>query len=61
VADWLALSVITVGLDPTIELGPLTLAWHGITIALGILIGGRQPDAMRASGDSTPGRSTRSP
>lgn len=35
-----ALSVITIGIDPTIELGPLTLAWHGITIALGILIGG---------------------
>ena len=33
-------SVITIGIDPTIELGPLTLAWHGITIALGILIGG---------------------
>jgi phosphatidylglycerol---prolipoprotein diacylglyceryl transferase len=34
------LGVITVGIDPTIELGPLTLAWHGITIAIGILIGG---------------------
>lgn len=34
------LAVITVGIDPTIELGPLTLAWHGITIAIGILIGG---------------------
>jgi hypothetical protein len=33
------LSVITIGVDPTIEVGPLTLAWHGITIALGILIG----------------------
>jgi phosphatidylglycerol---prolipoprotein diacylglyceryl transferase len=32
------LSVITI--DPTIEFGPLTLAGHGITIALGILIGG---------------------
>ena len=31
---------ITIGIDPTIELGPLTLAWHGLTIALGILIGG---------------------
>lgn len=27
-------------MDPTIELGPITLAWHGITIALGIVIGG---------------------
>ena len=34
------LSVITIGIDPTIELGPLTLARHGITIALGIVIGG---------------------
>ena len=33
------LAVITVGLDPTIEVGPLTLAWHGITIAIGILVG----------------------
>jgi phosphatidylglycerol---prolipoprotein diacylglyceryl transferase len=35
-----AFSTITIGIDPTIEIGPLTLAWHGITIALGILIGG---------------------
>lgn len=35
-----ALSTITIGIDPTIELGPVTLAWHGITIALGILVGG---------------------
>jgi len=34
------LSVITIGIDPTIEIGPLTLAWHGLTIALGILAGG---------------------
>jgi phosphatidylglycerol:prolipoprotein diacylglycerol transferase len=40
-----ATSVITIGIDPTIELGPLTLAWHGITIALGILIGGRAAGA----------------
>ena len=32
-------AVITVGLDPTIELGPLTLAWHGLTIAIGIVVG----------------------
>jgi phosphatidylglycerol:prolipoprotein diacylglycerol transferase len=32
-------STITIGIDPTIEIGPLTLAWHGITIAVGILIG----------------------
>lgn len=35
-----SLSVITVGIDPTIELGPLTFAWHGLTMAIGILIGG---------------------
>jgi len=22
-------SVITIGIDPTIELGPITIAWHG--------------------------------
>jgi phosphatidylglycerol:prolipoprotein diacylglycerol transferase len=33
-------AVITIGIDPTIELGPITLAWHGLTIAIGILIGG---------------------
>ena len=32
--------VITVGIDPTIELGPLTIAWHGLTIAIGIVLGG---------------------
>ena len=35
-APW---SVITVGIDPNIHLGPLTLAWHGLTIALGIGVG----------------------
>ncbi|MEJ7718557.1 MAG: prolipoprotein diacylglyceryl transferase family protein [Thermoleophilaceae bacterium] len=35
----LRLAVIRVGIDPTFELGPLTLAWHGITIAVGILVG----------------------
>ena len=34
-----SLSVITVGIDPTIELGPITVAWHGLTIAIGILVG----------------------
>jgi phosphatidylglycerol:prolipoprotein diacylglycerol transferase len=32
-------AVITVGIDPDIHLGPVTLAWHGITIALGIALG----------------------
>ncbi len=34
-----ALPAITIGIDPTIEIGPVTLAWHGLTIALGILAG----------------------
>jgi phosphatidylglycerol---prolipoprotein diacylglyceryl transferase len=34
------LSVITIGIDPTIELGPITIAWHGLMIAVGILVGG---------------------
>jgi phosphatidylglycerol---prolipoprotein diacylglyceryl transferase len=33
-------SVITIGIDPTIELGPITLAWHGLMIAVGIVVGG---------------------
>lgn len=32
-------ATITISLDPTIEIGPLTLAWHGIMIALGVLAG----------------------
>jgi phosphatidylglycerol---prolipoprotein diacylglyceryl transferase len=34
------LSVITIGIDPTIELGPVTIAWHGLTIAIGIVVRG---------------------
>lgn len=33
------LAIITIDIAPEIHLGPLTLAWHGLTIALGILIG----------------------
>lgn len=36
----MSVSVISIGIDPTIELGPITLAWHGLTIAIGIGIGG---------------------
>ncbi len=32
-------ATITIGIDPTIELGPLELAWHGIMIAVGIAVG----------------------
>ena len=35
-----ALAVITIGIDPMVHLGPVTLAWHGLTIAIGILVGG---------------------
>lgn len=34
-----ALATITLNIDPAIELGPLTLSWHGLTIAAGILVG----------------------
>jgi hypothetical protein len=30
----------TIGIDPTIEVGPVEVAWHGLTIAIGIVIGG---------------------
>lgn len=29
-------AVITIGIPPEIDLGPLSIAWHGLTIALGI-------------------------
>ena len=32
-------AVITIGISPDIRIGPLTIAWHGVTIAAGILIG----------------------
>jgi phosphatidylglycerol:prolipoprotein diacylglycerol transferase len=50
------LATITVGIDPTIELGPLTIAWHGLTIAIGILIGGvvAGHDARRRGLDPEP-------
>lgn len=33
-------AVITIGLDPEIDLGPLHLSWHGVMIALGVVAGG---------------------
>ena len=33
------MGVITININPEIHVGPLTLAWHGLTIALGILVG----------------------
>lgn len=32
-------AVINIGVDPEIHLGPLTLAWHGLTIAIGVGVG----------------------
>ncbi|MBA2256548.1 MAG: prolipoprotein diacylglyceryl transferase [Thermoleophilaceae bacterium] len=32
-------AVITLDVDPFIEIGPLTLAWHGVMIAVGIAVG----------------------
>ena len=37
--DWNS-AVITIGIDPNLHVGPLTIAWHGLTIAIGILVGG---------------------
>jgi phosphatidylglycerol:prolipoprotein diacylglycerol transferase len=34
------IAVITIDIAPEFQLGPLTVAWHGLTIALGIVIGG---------------------
>ena len=33
-------AVITIGLDPDIDLGIVTLSWHGLTVALGFVVGG---------------------
>ncbi|MEP6893102.1 MAG: prolipoprotein diacylglyceryl transferase [Gaiellaceae bacterium] len=49
-------AVITIGIDPMIHLGPITLAWHGITIVAGIAIGGlfAARDARRRGLDPDP-------
>ena len=38
-------ATITIGIDPTIGIGPLEFAWHGIMIAVGIAVG--MPIAQR--------------
>jgi phosphatidylglycerol:prolipoprotein diacylglycerol transferase len=44
-------AVISIGIDPMVHLGPVTLAWHGLTIAIGILVGGLMASAeARARG-----------
>lgn len=35
----LDIAVITIGIPPEIQVGPIALAWHGITIAVGIALG----------------------
>jgi phosphatidylglycerol---prolipoprotein diacylglyceryl transferase len=35
-----AQAVITINIDPEIHLGPVAIAWHGLTIAIGIVVGG---------------------
>jgi phosphatidylglycerol:prolipoprotein diacylglycerol transferase len=49
-------ATITINIDPELRLGPLTVAWHGLTIALGILAGGvvAQRLARRRSLDADP-------
>jgi phosphatidylglycerol:prolipoprotein diacylglycerol transferase len=44
-------AVITIGLDPEIHLGPVTIAWHGLTIAIGILLGGVVAARILREGD----------
>lgn len=36
----LGTAVITIGISPELHIGGLTLAWHGLTIAVGLLVGG---------------------
>lgn len=38
-SDLGALATLTINADPEFDVGPLTLAWHGLTIALGIVLG----------------------
>jgi phosphatidylglycerol:prolipoprotein diacylglycerol transferase len=49
-------ATITIGIDPLIRLGPVTIAWHGLTIALGVLVGGlvASREARRRSLDTAP-------
>jgi phosphatidylglycerol:prolipoprotein diacylglycerol transferase len=36
----MGLGVITIRIDPYVHLGPISLAWHGLTIVIGIALGG---------------------
>ena len=52
----MAIGVISIGIDPMVHLGPITLAWHGLTIAAGVAIGGlfAARDARRRGLDPHP-------
>jgi len=36
----MAAGVITINIDPMIDIGPVSLSWHGLGIAIGLLVGG---------------------
>src|SRR6266571_3694816 len=36
----MSLATITINVDPSFHLGPVTVAWHGLMIAVGIVVGG---------------------
>jgi len=52
-------SVITIGIDPTIEIGPITIAWHALMIAIGIVAAWRSRTTP-AGAASSPSASPRS-
>jgi phosphatidylglycerol:prolipoprotein diacylglycerol transferase len=49
-------AVIRIGIDPMIDIGPLSVAWHGLTIVLGIMAGALMAarDARRRGLDPEP-------
>jgi prolipoprotein diacylglyceryltransferase len=51
-------SVITIDIDPTIEIGPITVAWHGLTIVIGILVGGLAAASARSNRSEAQSRSS---
>lgn len=51
-------AVITIEVDPFISLGPVTLAWHGIMTAVGIIVGAWLAAGSARAGGSIPGTST---
>lgn len=49
-------SVITIDIAPTFDVGPLTLSWHGLTIALGLVLGGFMAMRVARERDLDPDR-----